>query len=502
MARRRKGLTTRIISSQRLDTSVTNATGAVAQVKELWQLAANARARAEMLERWYTTELRPDEMPTMPDKAPSDLKKIRETSTTPFARMGIKQLSQLLRVDDIRLADSGKSAPAWDIWQRNGFDGKQIPLKQAALKAGQSYVLVLPAVGRLDKKETALLRPYSARTATAFFRSAFDEWAECFLIVEPQENSDGSIEDFVTFVDEEYVHYLSCDHDDPTTLTYIQGTPHGMDLCPVQRFGAVDLDGYAEGEIQPYISLLKRLDQDTNDRLVIQRFGAWVVRTIAGMKEPTGTGPEAQAAREALETWLAVGDFLSSDNHETRFGSIPATPMDGHLRARESDVRDYSGASGTPAYRMLGLSDNIGAEAIDAADRSLDRKADEYKVVFGEQYEAMMRLAGYAIRDMTIAQDYTSRVHWTPMVAGSPQAKAQALQIMHTGLGVPQQMLWRNIDDWTPEDTKEALRLQKEEREELQSQALLEAAMSGGTDGPDTADAPRTDAPGAAGSTR
>lgn len=489
MARRSKNTATgvmgRLISSTRGDMSVTVARSAVGQVRELWARAAKARVRAEMLQRWYTTDLREDEMPTMPDKAPEDLKRIRESATTPYARMGIKQLTQLIRVNDLRLANSNKSSEAWRVWQQNGYDGKQIPLVQAATKFGEAYSLVTPAIGRLDGGlPTARMAPYSARKATAFYRNDFAEWPELFLIVEPQMASDNTLEDFITFVDETYIHYMSCPHDNPDKIEYISNEVHGMDLTPVQRHGMVDLDGNAEGEIEPYIKLLKRIDQDTTDRLVIQRFGAWVVRTIAGMKEPTGKGPEAEAARAALETWLAVGDFMSSDSKDTKFGSIPATPMDGHLKARESDIRDYSAASGTPSYRTLGLSDNIGAEAIDAADKSLDLKADEYKVVLGEQYEAMMRLAGYAMGNDEVAQDYTSRVHWTPIVTGSQQSRMQALGIAASQLGIPVQLLWNRIDEWTPEDTAEALKLIQQEKEEAEAQALLEAALNqGGSDG-------------------
>lgn len=501
MARRRKGIMGRLISSSRDDMAVTVANGAVGQVRELWSRAAAARTRAEMLERWYTTDLLDVERPVMPAKAPEDLKKIRESASTPYARMGIKQLTQLIRVNDIRLADSAKSSEAWKIWQQNGFDSKQIALTQAATKFGEAYTLVTPAIGRLDGgKKTAKLAPYSARKATAFYRNDFAEWPECVLIVEPQVDADGEIEDFVTFIDESHIHYLSCPHDDPDKLIYISNEVHAMELTPVQRHGMVDLDGNAEGEIEPYIRILKRIDQDTTDRLVIQRFGAWVVRTIAGMKEPEGKGPAADAAREALETWLAVGDFLSSDNVDTKFGSIPATPMDGHLRAREADIRDYSAASGTPSYRTLGLSDNIGAEAIDAADKSLDLKADEYKVVFGEQYEAMMRLAGYAADNATIAQDFTSRVHWTPMSKGSEQSRMQALQSM-LALGIPPEMIWRRIDEWTPEDTIEALAKAKILQEEAEAQAMLEAALnSGGENGNGTSTAKTgASAPAAAG---
>lgn len=502
MARRRQGALSRIISSQRLDMSVAQARSTKAQVAELWDAAAKARATAEERQRWHDIDLQPGEAPTMPDKAPQDLKKIKETAATPFGRMIVREAARLMFVEDFRRRGEDKSAPAYEVWQRNGMGGKQIPLHIAGLTHGLAYAQILPAVGRLDGQRTALIRPTSARRSTAFFRDDFDEWPEFFLDVDEIVNSDGTSEQVVTFIDEGYVHRLSCPKNDPTKLQYIDNSPHEMGLCPVQRYGYIDLDGNAEGEISPYITLLKRIDQDTTDRLVIQRFGAWVVRTIAGMKEVKGNTPEAEAAREALETWLSVGDFLSSESKDTSFGHIPATPMDGHLRARDGDIRDLASASSTPAYRLLGLSDNIGAEAIEAADRSHERKGHELKTVYGEQHEGSMRLAGHAMGNTEIAQDFTAKTQWAVLPAGSLQSLAQGLGTMVTQLGVDPRITWRYLPNFGRHETELAEKYLKDQEETARADALLALAAGGGDDGGDGTDAPSGGAPGAAGAAR
>jgi len=509
VARRRRGARGRIISTDRLDMSVTQARSVVGQVQELWEPAQKARATAHYRQGWADGEVPLHERPTMPEKAPSDLRKIAETGLTPNARMVVNQVSQQMRVEGLRLKDSTDSAPAWDIWLRNGMTGKQIPLVKAVLAQGLSYGLVLPATGRLDAKATAAIRLRDAQRSTAFFRDDFDEWPEFHLDVTDVPNHDGDDEQFVEFLDEAYVHRLSCPKDEPDKLVYIDNYRHNMDLCPVQRFGMVSLDGNAPGIIAPLIGLLKRIDQDTVDRLVVQRFASWVVRTIAGLKKPTGATPEEQLlAEEALYAWLQVGDFLTSESADTKFGAIQATPMDGHIKARESDIRDLAGASQVPAYRLLGLSDNIGAEAIAAADAGLDRHADEFMTVLGEQYEGTMRLAGYAAGNDDVAQDYTSRVQWATISTTALQSLAQAIQTLHdSGEGLPYELLWPRIPGLTQNDITRALQLREEDRQRRQEEAMTQAAFgaaanpggSGGGNGSDTA---RRNAPAGAGGAR
>jgi hypothetical protein len=488
--------------------SVTQARSVVGQVKELWDPARDARQVAAYRQGWVDGDIPWHDKPTMPAKAPEDLKKIAETGLTPNARMVVNQVSQQMRVEGIRLADSADSAPAWDIWLRNGMTGKQIPLVKAVLAQGLSYSLVTPAVGRLDGKPTAALRLRDAQRSTAFFRDDFDEWPEFYIDVTDVKNNDGRDEQFIEFVDEGYVHRLSCPKDEPDKLVYIDNYQHGMDLCPVQRFGMVGLDGSAPGIISPLIGLLKRIDQDTVDRLVVQRFASWVVRTIAGLKKPTAPTPQEEAAiEEALYAWLQVGDFLTSDSPDTKFGHIPATPMDGHIRARESDIRDLAGASQVPAYRLLGLSDNIGAEAIAAADAGLDRHADEFMTVLGEQYEGQMRLAGHAAGLTEVAQDYTSRIQWATISTTALQSLAQALQALHdSGEGMPYELLWPRIPGITQNDITRALKLREEERQRKQEEAMAQAALGslteGGFGGGNRSDAARGDASSRAGAAR
>lgn len=504
----------RIIASQSLDESVTFSNGVLNQIRELWEPALQSRLRAQRLRDWHDGNIPSYDMPIMPEKAPEDLKQIRETGITPYARMIVSTLSQETRVEGIELehvdepADpdapekksdaSFKKAPAWELWQRNGMDGKQIPLMHASFLHGLAYATILPAVGRMDGAKTAQWYPQSALRGIAFYVNPFDEWPELYLDVKEGQNRAGRLEYTIRLIDDAYVHTAKCVDGNLAKGLYLEKSErHDMGLCPVQRYGSYDLDGRALGEVEPVLRLLRRINQDTVDRLVIQRFGAWIVRTIAGMEEPT-----AQAVKEQMEIWLSVGDFLSSSNENTKFGSLPATPMDGHLTARSYDIRDLAAATQIPAYRMLGLSDNIGADAIKAADKSLDLKKDEAKTVLGEQHEGAMRLMGYAMGNAEIANDFTSRVRWRVDETSSFQSLMQGLAQARNDLDVPPELLWPRIPNWTEADTQRAKVLIAERVKDEEDRAVLMGLVEGSGSNVVTPGATGKRAPAAAGAAR
>lgn len=486
MARpRKRGMQRRLIMSGRMDISVTQSDNAVGQVKELWDEAAKQRDAAEFLQAWHdlamknSSEVRPDMKPILPGKAPRDVQQITETAITPTAKSLVDQFSQQCRVEGIRLENQANNSPAWEMFNRNRMGGKQVSLFKSQFLHGQAFGIALPAVGRLDGKKTASLDLKSARRMTAFYRDDFDEYPEFAIDVDVQHNGDGTSDNLIVFYDDTHVHRMSCPEGEPDKIEYIENMPHGMKVTPIQRFGLMNLDGEAYGEVAPYLTLLRRLDQDSADRLVLQRFLSWMVRWGTGIKKPST--PEEQ---EEAEYWMEHGDLLINESVDAKFGVLAGQPMDGHISARQSDMQDLAGVSQVPAYRLLGLSDNIGAEAIAAADASLKRKMDEYKSVLGEQMESFMRLGGHAAGNSAIAEDFTSRVLWAVTENIDIQSLSQAIsQLNAEDRGIPFELLWRWVPGWQQSDTQEAIRIRQKLQEERQAQALLEAAMSGGGQG-------------------
>lgn len=464
-----KQRTTRaLISTQRLDQSVTRATTVVGQVKELFPLWKASTEGARELTDWYENKIGARDAPLLPNKTPRGITDLRELSPTPWAKMIADSVEQDFIVKDITSKDTGQSAPSRRLWQQNSLDGRQRAVHQGIVHHGKAYNLVAPAVGRLDGKPTAYIRGKSALNCDAYFRDDFDEWPEFFLEGHKQRNADGTEVIRWDFWDDVAHHWLSSDTDGQK-MEYISFEPHNMGICPVVRgYGNINLQGRVTGEIEPYITLFKRINQSTMDRLVVQRFGAFIIRWIAGID-----APETDEEKRAAAIALSMTDLLMIPNENGKAGSLPATPLDGYIRAREADIRDLSAVSQTPSFHMLGLSDNVGAEGLAAAEASHMRKIAVWKQSLGEFWEASMRLAGVAAGDQDIANDFESRVQWKSTKTESFLAWAQGLRTLSEGLGIPGEALWsRSMEDWGESDSENARQL----REVEEAKALADMA--------------------------
>lgn len=463
---RRSRVTT--IARQRPEISLTDRTTARGIVEQFFPVWLANRVRMEEVDRWARCELDDDMLPVLPNEATDEFVRLRQTAPTPFGRLIVASLTQNAIVDDIRASSAEKSAPAYRLWTRNGMQAKQVPLIEAAATYGQSFALVLPAIGRLDGEKTAAFLTYSGMSALGFYTTPTDEYPEFFLegsVVEVK----GEKKWRLGFVDDRARYFFMCDTDGSNLRETDPPQMHGMGLCPVSRYyNSIDLEGRVTGEIAPVINVLARLDQDTQDRLVVQRFGAWAVRTIAGMKKPA-TREEQAAARVAL----GVGDFMVSEDPDTKFGSLSPTPMQGHLEARRDDVRDLAATSQTPSYHLLGLSDNVGAEGLAAAEATHMRKTDIRKLGWDLSHTRTLRLGGQAMGDEEIANDFEARCHWVQTRTEAFQSLAQALNSLVTS-GIPIEMLVQRLPDWTQTDT-EALKKALAEKE---AKAMQDAEMA------------------------
>ena len=460
-----------LISTQRPETSVVNASGVIGQVTELFPLWRDSTEHAKAMDNWYYNEINRRDMPKLPRKTTSDIKDLRDASTTGWAKMIADSMSQDFIFDGIRQRNNGDAAPATRLIQQNRLFSKQRAAHDGVIRHGKAFNLIGPAVGRLDGKDTAFIRPKSALTCDAFYRDDFDEYAEFFLEGVIQHDADGTRRYRWDFYDDVNHHRLTSELDG-SKMTYIDYEPHGMNICPVVRAAPnLDLTGRAIGEIEPYVILFKRLNQSTLDRLVVQRFGAFVIRWIAGIEEP-----DTDEKKRAAAIALSLTDLLMVENPQSKVGSLPATPLDGYIRSREADIRDLSAVSQTPSFHMLGLSDNVGADGLAAAEASHTRKGILWKVGLSDFWETSLRLAGFAAGPeyQDVADDFESRLHWKDTSSYSFQSWAQGLGTLATQLEIPGEALWQRIPGWEESDTQHARKL----REEAEAKAELDAELA------------------------
>ena len=433
------------------------------------------RAAMSELDRWYRWE---HDAPHAPRTATAEYRELIARAQTPWLRLVVTSVAQALYVEGYRRADSDDNAAPWAIWQANKLDARQVGIHRAALAYGSAYALVLPGTLEVSPGSTVpmpVIRGISPRSMVTFWRDEADDWPELALRGDPTTLDNGDDGWLLTVYDDVAAHrYLATTDGD---VTYLDHEEHAVGVCPVVRYAnELDLEGRSTGEVEPFIPVAARIDQTTFDRLVVQRFASWIVRTVVGMSKPDDAA-EADAARLRLK----VEDLLIAEDPDTKFGSLPATPLDGFIEARDADIRDLAAVTQTPPHHLLGQMANLSAEALAAAESSLSRKIEERKHSFGEAHEQTLRLAAYIAGDVDAAEDTAAQVRWRDTESRSLAQTADALGKLATLLGVPPVMLWEKIPGWTDQDVERARSLAAE------SSALdnLLAELVGGQTSPD-----------------
>lgn len=383
----------------------------------------------------------------------------------PWGKLIVSSLAQTVYWDGASVAEdepTAEGAPPMDAWQvleENNWEERQIPVTRAAIGHGLAYVKVLPAISPITGEKSATVRGVSGKRMAAFYDDLDDEWPAYAIEVDEQPaDVDGNEQFAVRYYDDQAVHFLSYKGDGREKSDWTYYGPeiiHEMGVPPiVRKSNIMDLEGHAIGEIEPVIPLLRRIDQDTFDRLIVQRFGAWKVRYAAGMAKPdTDTEKRAQAMQ------LRVFDMLVSENPETKFGTLDGTDTKGYIEAKDSDLRVLAAITQTPPHHLLGLSANLQAEALDAAESSLKRKSLDYKIGDRGSNIQILRLIAKIRGKGEEAQARKIHIHHRNTEAQSFSQLAQALGTLATQLHVPVEMLWNRIPDWKDEDTERAKQL-------------------------------------------
>jgi hypothetical protein len=429
---------------------------AVKVVKDLLPRWREERERVERADKWYRGH---HDRPSMPrQKTSREYLELADRTPTPWLSLVVTAVAQALYVEGYRSPSTDAEAgnePAWECWQANGMDARQIQIHRAALAHGLSYAIVGPGEIPQTGEKMPRVRGMSARKMLAVYEDPVeDEWP-VYALRGDNIGADGD-PTVVKLYDASAVYSLRRREGQSLAIDGPVGVEkHGAGVTPVVRYAnMLDLDGRASGEVEPHIWMAARIDQDTFDRLVVQRFGAWLVRYGTGLVEP-----ETDAEKRAAKLRLSVEDFLVSDSTDTKFGTLPATPLDGFIKAREADIRDLAAASQTTVHHLTGEMVNLSAEALAAAEAQHNRKVTERKHTFGESHEQLLRICEHLRGNADGAADFKSQVRWADIESRSLAQAADALGKMATMLNVPVELLWEKIPGWTDQDVKRAREL-------------------------------------------
>lgn len=425
-------------------------------VRDLWVEFLDSRERSNEWQRWA---LGRQEHPIIPDNSNGEYQALQERATTPWLSLVVQSVVQALHVEGYRRSGSAEDdGVLWSAWQANRMDARQASVYEAACTTGVSYCAVLPTDAPGVRRSPALedlavpeWRTYSSSEMTGFYDSPHDEWPTYALTgyEAPQWKRPESGAWVAQLIDDEAIYGFKVRNGLPVM---IEATQHDIGHVPVARFvNRQTISGRAIGEVEPFTAVAARIDQDVFDRVIVQRFGSWRVRYATGMVTPST--PEEQ---EAVDLMLQVSSFLTSDSPETQFGSLPETPMDGHLRAPMEDVRMLAAVSQTPPTVLTGDLSNISADALAAVESAFNRKVEQRKESFGESFEQCFDLTA---RFMGVDSDYAAQVRWRDVESRSMSQTADAFGKIASQLEVPVEVLWDKLGFLTDQDREKALEI-------------------------------------------
>jgi hypothetical protein len=425
---------------------------------QLYPLFRQERERINTIDLWLGSEHEPLRLPNTATREQMDL---RDLARTPWLNLVTASTVQGLIVNGYRSPDQRENSTAWQIWERNDFDARQVAIHRAAIGYGYAYGKAMPGV--INGERHARLTAVDPSRAVAVYADPVDdEWPIYVLQGEPRGDSW-----LMTLTDETHEHIVSLGADGDK-VEYVEWREHGVGVCPYVRYAPrMDLRGRAWGEVEPNITLAKRLNRNVHDRLEVQRYNSWKVRYASGVdlaKDLPEPGPDAsveawaayRAEIERCRIKLGQSDMLIAGDHDTKFGTLDETPLEGFVKVDESDRETLAAVTQTPATTLTGKVSNLSADAIAEIRSGLEQKQKQDQKGLGKSHAQLLRLAAHIEGDEAAASDFRSRIQWADTGIRSLAQAADALGKLSQMLGVPPKALWpmipgveqADVDEW------------------------------------------------------
>ncbi|WP_086790063.1 phage portal protein, partial [Crossiella equi] len=382
-------------------------------------------------------------------------------SRTNFCRLLVQILSQNLVVTGYRSqAPEEVVTAALARWRGAGMERHQAAVHRAALKYGNSFVMVLPG------RPSPVIRGYSPRRLTAVYADPGDEWPVYALARSVSWTPQGP-RTMLRLLDDQAVYDLA---EDSTGLTYLSHQNHGMGVCPVVRFlDEDDLDEDSPGVVEPVIPMQDRFNYHAFLLMQSAEHGAHRQRWASGLE-----------LDEDDEPAIGPDRLLHSDSPDTRFGSFDSTELRGYIDALEQILRHMSALTQTPPHSLHGGLANLAADALDAAEAGLQRRAGERRTSYGESWKQVHRLAALADQDLDGWSDLSGEIRWrdtqTRSLAAVMDAWGKAVSLME----VPPRAAWERLPGVTETDIARWSQMPAS----LDGHALLAETLTRHTEGP------------------
>lgn len=366
-----------------------------------------------------------------------------------------------LFVEGYRPTDGFDNSKPWEYWQANGLDARQTIVHRGAIEYGVAYVLVLPGSfgSGTNANPMPYIKPLAPGRAMAWYNEPDDEWAE-YAIEYVGKNLDGG--EIVRLYDSEFVYEFTKDagsveevnggagkpHLIAPEYTETSRTRHGLGVVPLVRFRE-RLEDRPYGAIFPLLKDQDKINEITFSIHMAFQFGVYRQRWATGMAvEVDDNGkaiPPFQAGIDRL--WI-------SEDPETKFGEFQQTDVANHLIAYRDAVKTFAAHAAIDPNMLTGDVVNVSAASLGSLKDSTTQQVEQYKMIFGESWEQVFRLAASA--DPTAPnsdrEDLMSQTRWRDDTNSEFLTTIQGLALLSEKLGVPGKALWEKVPGVSDQD--------------------------------------------------
>lgn len=396
---------------------------------ELWPLFEAESKRAKTIDVWLNGG-----PPVATRKASPEHKELAKIARTPWLLTVSTVSVQMLLMEDVFSARRTRESlnAFFKPWEDNSMESKQVPLYRSSVNYGVGYAKALPG------DTVPVISTYSPKSMIAVYENPAEDLYPKYAL---EVRGVGKSGQYMTLTDNTHEHVWW--RDSSGRLEYSHSLAHGANVCPVIRYlEDEDTEGVAPGEIERLIDIASRTNKTVYDRLLVQHYNSWKVRTATGLQE----GMTAEETQEA-KLKLANDDILTGTG-EMQFGTLAETPIEPFQSAHDSNREDLAAVSQTP-LPAVGKMINVGDDGVTAAWAGLHAKSNRRKRGFGQNNMDLLRLCAYLSGNQTDAQDYSIKSQWAKVETLNLSQAADAYGKLASQLGIPTELLIPELPDIT-----------------------------------------------------
>lgn len=407
--------------------------------RDLWQLHLNERGRWQTISD-YVKQKRG--IPVLPEGSAEEVKRIRDISPKNVLTLVRDSFSQNLSVVGFKSSDTGKDAPAWDMWTRNRMDARQATVYASGLTYGHVYAAAVP-----NARGQASFRIRSPKQMLAAYEDPqLDEWPEYALEAWVETEGRNKVrKGYVYTATDVYPVILGAvvAGEDLTSMNPIEDPDlspfeHKAEQCPVVRYvNRRDEDDQVIGEVENLLTMQEQINEANFDRLIVARFGAFPQKVISGW---AGTRDEVLAA-SSRRVW-------TFENHDVKAQSFTSADLRQYNDLLNEMFEHVAMMAQISPAQVTGQIVNVSAEALAASEANEQRKLTAMRESYGEGHKQLLRLGAQIQGDSGNAVDDDAEIVWRDTEARSFGAVVDGVTKLSAS-GVPIEQLLHLVPGMT-----------------------------------------------------